>query len=82
MKNLQVKNILKIHFICRELLISVPTLETTQDYNIQLNSVLPVMNWYTMWILYRALRQDHFYNEYLGEMKSRIYVTTSVQSLF
>ncbi len=34
MKNLQAKNILKIHFICRELLISVPTLETTQNYSI------------------------------------------------
>jgi hypothetical protein len=82
MKNLQAKNILKIHFIRRELLISVHTLETTQDHNIQLNSVLPVMNWYTVWILYRVLCQDHFYNGYLGEMKSRIYVTTSVQSLF
>jgi hypothetical protein len=69
MKNLPAKNILKIHFICRELLISVPTLEQTQDYSIQLNSVLPVMNWYTVWILYRALCQDHFYNGYLGETK-------------
>jgi len=70
MKNLQAKNILKIHFICREVLISVPTLETTQDYSIQLNSVLPVMNWYTVWILYRALCQDHLQRVFRKDEKA------------
>ncbi len=51
MKNLQAKNILKIHFICRVVLISAPTLQTNQDWSVQFDFVVPVMNGYGTYIV-------------------------------